>query len=341
MKVIKERKEFHISIKDVVFATSERRFSTSVIPLRLRASKGTEAHQRFQENRKKTEHSFQREVLVKIHTKVQGWKFIISGRADIVYEKEGVFIIEEIKSVSNLKEFSLESKIAEEYRQQLLLYGYYFLTLGKSIQCRLVLIDIYTDKIKIVDVPPQDLSEYIQNQCESIFNSWRVAQKLKTEQRKRAKTVVFPFQKYRPNQEDIIQQTNQCLQRRGRLMLLAPSGLGKTIGTLFPALKYTLKKNKRVFVITSKTTQQHIYRETLRLFTKKKAKFNSIILTAKEKICVNNVFACEKSLCPYIENYEKVSLGEIVSEMLTKQVIDARYVRKVAKNHKVCPFEIS
>ena len=71
MKVIKERREFHISIKDVVFASSERRFSTSAIPLRLRASKGTEAHQSFQENRKRTEKSFQREVLVKIHTKVQ------------------------------------------------------------------------------------------------------------------------------------------------------------------------------------------------------------------------------------------------------------------------------
>ncbi len=341
MKVIKERREFHISIRDVVFASSERRFSTSVIPLRIRASKGTEAHQSFQENRKKTEQSFQREVLVKLHTNIQGWKFIISGRADIVYEKEGVLIIEEIKSVSNLEDFSLESKIAEEYRLQLLLYGQYFLTLGKSIKCRLVLIDIYTNKTKIIDVFPQNLSEYIQNQCETIFSSWEMAQKLKTEQRKRAKTIIFPFEKYRPNQEDIIQKTTQCLQKRGRLMLLAPSGLGKTIGTLFPALKYALKKNKRVFVITSKTTQQHIYRETLRLFTQKKAKFNSIILTAKEKMCVNSVFVCEKSLCPYIENYGKVSLGEIVSKMLTKQVIDARYIRKVAKNHNICPFEIS
>ena len=174
MKVIKEKREFHLSIKDVVYANSVRRFSTSVIPLRLRASKGTEAHQSFQENRKKTEPSFQREVLVKIHAKVQGWKFIISGRADIVYEKDGVFIIEEIKSVSNLKDFSLESQVAKEYRHQLLLYGHYFLTLGKSIQCHLVLIDIYTQKTKIIEVPPQDLSVYIQKQCETIFWSWGV-----------------------------------------------------------------------------------------------------------------------------------------------------------------------
>lgn len=341
MKVIKERKEFYISIKDIIFASYERKFSNSAIPLRIRASKGTEVHQLFQKNRMKTEKSFQREVLVKFHTEIQGWKFTISGRADIVYEREGILIIEEIKSISDLDNFNLESEAAEEYRMQLLLYGHHFLQLGKQIQCRLVLIDIFTEKTQIIDIPPQDLSEYIQKQCETILNSWEMDRKLKAEQRERAKTIIFPFEKYRPNQEEIIQKTFQCLKKRDRLMLLAPSGLGKTVGTLFPALNYALKKNLRVFVITSKTTQQNIYRETLRLFTKKKAQFNSIILTAKEKICINSVFICEKSFCPYLDNYEKVSLDKVVSEILTKQVIDARYIRKIARNHTICPFEIS
>ena len=182
--------------------------------MRIRASKGTEVHQIFQENRRKTEKTFQREVLVKFQTMVQGWNFIISGRADIVYEKEGIWIIEEIKSILNLEDFSLESQIAEEYRLQLLLYGHNFLQLGKTIQCRLVLIDVYTEKTKIIDVPPQDLSDYIQKQCEMILTSWKIAGKLKAEQRNRAKTVMFPFEKYRPNQEDIMQKTSQCLQKR-------------------------------------------------------------------------------------------------------------------------------
>ena len=341
LKIIKELKEFHVSIKDVVFASSERKFSPSKIPLRIRGLKGTEIHQVFQKKRKKTEKTFQREVFVKFHTMVQGWKFIISGRADIVFEKGGVLIIEEIKSVLNLEDFSLESETAEEYHHQLLLYGHYFLQLGKQIQCHLVLIDIYTQKTKIIEVPPQDLSVYIQKQCETIFWSWERDQKLKADQRKRSKTILFPFEKYRPNQEEIIQKTTQYIHNRERLMLLAPSGLGKTIGTLLPALKYALMKNKRVFVITSKTTQQHIYQETLRIFTKKKAKFNSIILTAKEKLCINGVFSCEKSLCPYLNNYEKVALDKVVSKMLSKQVIDARYIRKIAKEHTICPFEIS
>ena len=341
MKVIKESKEFHISIKDVIFATRKRNFSNTGIPSRIRASKGTEIHQLYQKDQEKNKKSFQREVLVKLKTKVQGWNFVISGRADITYESKGILVVEEIKSVTNLDDFDLESEIAEEYRLQLLLYGHYFLQLGKKIRCHLVLIDIFTKEVKIIDVPPQDLVEYIIKQCQTILNEWEMAQKIKSEQRERYKTVIFPFEKYRVNQEEIIKKVFKCIQKRERLMLLAPSGLGKTVGTLFPALKYALKNNLYVFVITSKTTQQHIYRDTLRIFAKKKAQFNSIILTAKEKLCINSAFTCERSLCPYLDNYNKVSLGKIVSEMLTKQVIDARYIRKVAKAHTVCPFEIS
>ncbi|MCJ7648393.1 MAG: PD-(D/E)XK nuclease family protein, partial [Candidatus Lokiarchaeota archaeon] len=218
MKIIKDHKEFHISIKDLIFISSERKFFNSSIPLRIRASKGTEIHQIFQKNREKTESTFQREVLVKLHTEVQGWKFIISGRADIVYEKDEFIVIEEIKSVSDLDNFNLESKTAEEYSLQLLLYGHYFLQLGKRIQCRLVLIDIITEKTKIIDIPSKDLSEYIQKQCESILKSWERNLKLKAEQRERAKTIVFPFENYRPNQEEIVQNTLNGLQKRERLM---------------------------------------------------------------------------------------------------------------------------
>ena len=172
MKVIKESKEFHISIKDVIFATKKRIFSNTGIPYRIRASKGTEIHKLYQKDQEKNKKSFQHEVLVKLKTKVQGWNFVISGRADITYESKGILVVEEIKSVTNLDDFDLESEIAEAYRLQLLLYGHYFHQLGKKIRCHLVLIDIYTEKVKIIDVPPKDLVEYIIKQCETILNEW-------------------------------------------------------------------------------------------------------------------------------------------------------------------------
>ncbi|MHA1319805.1 MAG: hypothetical protein ACTSQ1_08310 [Promethearchaeota archaeon] len=88
MKVIKESKEFHISIKDVIYANKKRNFSNTGIPSRIRASKGTKIHQLYQKDQEKNKKSFQHEVLVKLKTKVQGWNFVISGRADITYESK-------------------------------------------------------------------------------------------------------------------------------------------------------------------------------------------------------------------------------------------------------------
>ena len=72
MKVIKERKEFRISIRDVIFATKKVKLSNSVIPFSIRASKGTEIHQLFQKERKSTENSFQREVRVNLIQRFKG-----------------------------------------------------------------------------------------------------------------------------------------------------------------------------------------------------------------------------------------------------------------------------
>ena len=88
MKVIEESKEFHLSIKDVIFASSDRRFHTSSIPLRIRASKGTEVHVAFQEKRSQSEKQFQKEATVKILADVQDWKFSLLLEVD---ESDGGF----------------------------------------------------------------------------------------------------------------------------------------------------------------------------------------------------------------------------------------------------------
>jgi DNA excision repair protein ERCC-2 len=345
MRVKKERFEFHLSVKDLIFATEYPNYATSSIPYSIRASKGTEIHQSYQDKREKSEKNFKKEVAIKIKSKVDDWTFIISGRADCVYDSREYLIIEEIKSVSSLKKISLDSKIIKDYKQQLLIYAHYFNQLqsekGKKIKCKLVLVDIFTEETKDIEVPLEDLTDYIRTQCKNILEIWNREKQVKLNQRKRSKSIKFPFPTYRPNQEQIIEHTNKILNDRSRLILSAPSGLGKTIGTLYPALKYALKKNLRLFIITSKTTQQKIYRDTLRILAKKAGDFQSIILTAKEKMCINSAYICEKNFCPYIENYDKIKIKEIIEELLLNKVVTARNIKKVAKKIGICPFELS
>ncbi|MHA1646418.1 MAG: helicase C-terminal domain-containing protein [Promethearchaeota archaeon] len=345
MRVKKELREFHLSVKDLIFATENTNYATSSIPYSIRASKGTEIHQNYQEKREKSEKNFKKEVAVKIKSKVDDWTFIISGRADCVYNSRESIIIEEIKSVSSLKNTSIDSKTIKDYKQQLLIYAHYFNQLqsekGKKIKCKLVLVDIFTEEIQDIEVPLEDLTDYIKEQCKNILEIWNKENLVKLNQRKRARSIKFPFSTYRPNQEEIIEHTNTILKNNGRLILSAPSGLGKTIGTLFPALKYALRKNLRLFIITSKTTQQKIYRDTLRILAKKGGNFQSIILTAKEKMCINSAYICEKNFCPYIENYEQTKLKGSIEELLSNKVITARNIKKIAKKIGICPFELS
>ena len=345
MRVKKEQCEVHLSVKDLIFATESSNYTTSSIPYSIRASKGTEIHQNYQEKKKESEKNFKKEVAIKIKRKVDDWTFFISGRADCIYDAGDFLIIEEIKSVSNLIKLSLDSKKIKDYKQQLLIYAHYFKHLqsekGKKIKCRLVLIDIFTEEIKVIEVPLKDLSDYIKKQCKNILEIWNRETQIKLNQSKRALSINFPFPTYRPNQEKIIEHTNKILKDNGRLILSAPSGLGKTIGTLFPALKYTLKKNLRLFIITSKTTQQKIYQDTLRILATKGGNFQSIILTAKEKMCINSAYICEKDFCPYIENYEQIKLKEIIEELLSNKVITSRIIKNIAKKRGICPFELS
>ena len=146
------------------------------------------------------------------------------------------------------------------------------------------------------------------------------------------------FEKFRQNQKKLINLTTENLEAENSILISAPSGMGKTIGTLFPSIKYALKNNHRIFIATSKTTQQRIYEKTLKKMIKKKAKFNSIILTAKEKICNNIEFNCDPSICPYLENYINGTTSKSVERLLTKKVLNSRIIKREANKTMVLHY---
>ncbi|MHA1727920.1 MAG: ATP-dependent DNA helicase [Promethearchaeota archaeon] len=337
MKVIEKERTVKISVKELISLEVDWKRVILPIPLRIRANKGTEIHQAYQKQAEDAE----TEVYIKIQVKVDGWNFIITGRADCVYENEKSLVIEEIKSVIDLKLYNIESEMVQSFKRQLLIYSYFFSKSEKRIQCNLVLIDLNTREKRIIETPYSDQTDYINEQCKKIIVFWKQERKEKERLSKRAKTILFPFPSYRPNQEKIIEHVEDLLEKKGCLMLSAPSGLGKTVGTLYPALKFAIKKNKRLFVVTSKTTQQIIYRDTLKRFRKEKGKFKSIILTAKEKLCINSSFICDKQYCKYLKNYETKDLAEIIKESLSKNILSSTSIKKIALKHQVCPFELS
>ncbi len=364
MKVDESKQEIQVSVRELAFGFISSR-GYSPIPARLRRSMGQKIHQIHQEKAKKRTEiqkqegrtdleerdeyepthqiktQYQAEKHVKFTTNVNNWTVIITGRIDGFYEEENEVIIEEIKSVMDLSNFDMEASSAKAYTLQLQIYGHILREQGNNVRCQLVLIELVSENTRTIEIPLEDQTSLIQLRIKEILEHWKTEQQIKSNQRSRSSTVIFPFSKYRPEQDKIIEQAESTIEKGKCLLISAPSGLGKTVGTLYPTVKVALKKNFRVFVVTSKTTQQKIYKDTLRRMVKKGSDVRGIILTAKEKLCLNSDYICDPQFCSLLENYNTQDFTEAIEELLARKVIDAKDVKKKAEEVETCPFELS
>ncbi len=345
LKIDNDKKEIKISIRELIYPDSDTQGSSS-LPFYLRTNLGTEIHTNYQNStkieKKHTRTNVKSEYRVKLKKQVGNWVFIITGRTDLVQITNNRITVEEIKSVNSLATFNLDSESGRLYTLQLLFYAQYFKETypDKDIRCKLIIIDIFTDEKKIFSIEYNPYSTFLEELCELILQQILTNTKQLKIKKQRADSIQFPYENFRPHQDEIVQKTTTILEEKKRLLLLAPSGLGKTIGTLYPALKYAIGHGKRVFVVTSKTTQQKMYEDTLRLLVRKKAEFNAIILTAKEKMCNNHVYSCDPMFCKYAQQYP-ANYELLIKSMLKTNVLNSRYIRKKAKENDICPFELA
>ena len=164
----------------------------------------------------------------------------------------------------------------------------------------------------------------------------RVTERLPT-----LKALKFPYKEIREGQSIFVRQAYRTLSRGGTLYASAPTGTGKTVSALFPALR-TLGEGRceKVFYLTPKTTTAKAAKECLELFEQKGAKIRAVILTAKDKCCIG-AHRCKESRggC---ENFPCKRLTEATLALysLGITVVEAGDVIKTAREYSVCPYEL-
>ena len=160
--------------------------------------------------------------------------------------------------------------------------------------------------------------------------------------RRQPAAVAFPFDTARTHQEAMVEHVDKTIRDRECTLISAPTGIGKTVAALYPALKHALRDGLRVFFVTAKTTQQTLAAETLSRLAGRGAAFTAVHLRAKAKSCLNEVFFCHESVCEFARDYAgKLERSGVVDTLLELPVIGPTACAETALLHRVCPFELS
>lgn len=150
----------------------------------------------------------------------------------------------------------------------------------------------------------------------------------------------FPFP-YREGQKELVTYVYQTIYHEKKLFLEAPTGVGKTISAVFPAVKAIERgMGQKLFYLTAKTITRTVAENTFALLRERGLCFKSVILTAKEKICFMEETECNPEYCPYARGHYN-RINEAIYDLLTHEESFSREnVEKYAEEHQVCPFEM-
>ncbi len=155
------------------------------------------------------------------------------------------------------------------------------------------------------------------------------------------KGLQFPYA-YREGQKDLVTYVYQTIYHKRKLFLEAPTGVGKTIATVFPAVKSIGEgRGERIFYLTAKTITRTVADETFGLLREHGLKFKTVALTAKDKICFMEEADCNPDYCPYAKgHYDRIN--DAMYDLLThSDNFDRETVESYARKRQVCPFEMT
>lgn len=155
------------------------------------------------------------------------------------------------------------------------------------------------------------------------------------------KKLEFPYA-YRKGQKELASDVYRTIARRKNLFIQAPTGVGKTISTVFPAVKAVGEGlGDKIFYLTAKTITGTVAKETFELLRTRGYQAKIIQLTAKEKLCLCEEMDCNPVHCPYAKgHYDRVN--DAVYNLLQKEDVFTREViLEQAREYRVCPFEMS
>jgi DNA excision repair protein ERCC-2 len=275
----------------------------------------------------------------------------VTGRVDglSVDRAEKRVTIEEVKSIHFDLELEALSRSDKLHRHlyQLLLYAFFLSKQpdfdGFEFAPQLVLIDLISGETKVIDADfdRDSVAQTLEASIEALLEQIESAGALIEAKKAYADSLTFPYDAIRPHQDDIIEAVAHAVREREALLVSAPTGIGKTIAALYPAVRESLRAGKKLFYLTSKTLQQDAAIKALAMLND--GAFRVLRIRAKQKMCAHTEIICHEDFCPYAARYsEKMDRSGLLNRITTEMsYFDPDITFEMAKSTEVCPFEVS
>ncbi|ENI0827332.1 ATP-dependent DNA helicase [Listeria innocua] len=304
-----------------------------------RALEGTKIHQLLQ---KEAGEGYEAEVSLKLVRVIDDISFTLEGRADGVINGE---MIDEIKTT----EVEMD-EITEDFRPlhwaQLICYG--FMLAEKSdlaeVTLQLTYYQVADKEVKQFTrvMSRKEMSTFVDDLL-SKYAIWaKMSAAWEMKRNKSIQELTFPYDSYRRGQRELAIAVYRTVMDDEKLFCEAPTGIGKTMSTLFPSVKAMGEgKADKLFYFTAKTITRQVAEDALDEMRRKGLGARSVTITAKDKICFLDERKCDPEHCQFARGYYD-RLNEALFDMLqTEETITRSVVEAFARKYTLCPFELS
>ncbi len=309
------------------------------------AQTGADIHRTLQ---KEAGGFYNAEVPLSATTLFDGLYYTVSGRADGIIRTDGGLTVDEIKCV---KPYAFFRPPPELWLGQLKCYAYFLCVRDglDSVRARLTYFNVETKKTKYFNFNYsfEYLKEYYLKLLESVSFFGKLCAKRQVEVLPQAANAVFPYSGLREGQAIMIRECYGAIKDGKRLFVEAPTGTGKTISSLYPAI-LSLGKGRvdKVFYLTAKASvRREAFAASSRLFSAG-VPIRAVVLNSKESMCENarrcgTRNLCNPDDCPRARGYYGKLNTALVELLEGYNGYPAKTVKLVADKYGMCPYELS
>ena len=309
-----------------------------------RALEGARLHRKLQKAAVKSHPDYKAEVTMRAQYAVSGIDYTLEGRADGIFtDTDGTAAIHEIKTTTQPPELITGEQFPEHWAQAQI-YAAIYAQQNDLPRMRVQLTYYQVDEELEFDFAHEYSAAALQDIVTDLLTRYapwaKRAALWRAESRASLRTLHFPFADYRPGQRAMMNAVYTTCQQGGQLLCQAPTGIGKTMSVLYPALK-AVGDGGPVFYLTARGTTRLAAENALHILRRANPdlRLRSITLTAKDKICMLPRRDCTPEACPYANGYYD-RVKDALWDTLDIPELTADALHTAAEKHRVCPFEL-